>query len=141
MHLTQPMQRFSNETGFKLPMRINASGGIRIPLGDFRHPEKLNITPAFLFMQQGRFSQLNVGAYLNAAPMTFGFWYRHQDAVIAMIGIEKKPFRIGYSFDYTINELSQRRTAGSHELTLVFEMEQYKRGPKRKHRSLPCPHY
>lgn len=144
MHLTNPEETFNSDvskvTG-RLPRRYNVSGGIRIPLGDFRHPEKLNITPAFLFMQQGRASQVNVGAYLNAAPMTFGFWYRHGDAVVAMIGIEKKPFRVGYSYDYTVGELGQSNTGGSHELTMVFQIEQAKKRRGLKHKSLPCPHY
>lgn len=144
MHIIPMNQTFkipNLQARYYLPMRVNVSGGVRIPLGDFRHPEKLNITPAFLFMQQGKHNQLNVGAYLNISPMTFGLWYRHRDAVIGMIGIEKKPLRIGYSFDYTVGELGMRNTGGSHELSIVFEMEQAKKGRKMKHKQLPCPHY
>jgi len=50
----------------------------------------------------------------------FGTSYRTSDAVCAMVGIDvMKRYRIGYSYDYTINKLSAI-SRGSHEIVLAF---------------------
>lgn len=146
-HITQPNQVLTGLTGVsgkvdpKLPRKYSLTGGMRIPLGDFRDPNSMSITPAFLFINQGQFNQLNVGAYFDMAPMTFGVWYRHQDAMIGMIGVKTGPLRIGYSYDATVGKLTQRNTGGSHELSVVVELERDKRKRGMKHRSLPCPKF
>lgn len=141
-HLTQPRQVFTNFSGpeSKLPMKYTLSGGMRIPLGDFRNPEKLSITPVFLAKMQGPFFQFDVGTYVNIEPMVFGFWYRHQDAVVALIGLQKGPFRLGYSYDYTVSSLTNSISQGSHEISLGLEFAKDPRKVK-KWRSYPCPKF
>lgn len=141
-HLTQPKQVFTDFAGpeAKLPMKYTVSGGMRIPLGDFRDPDKLSITPVFLAKMQGPFFQFDVGTYVNIQPMVFGFWYRHQDAVVALIGFTKGPFSLGYSYDYTVSTLTNSISQGSHELSLGL---QFVKDPKKvkKWRSYPCPKF
>ncbi|MFN0202429.1 MAG: type IX secretion system membrane protein PorP/SprF [Bacteroidia bacterium] len=152
-HLTEPKQRFYTDGNVPLPKTIDArlprkytlTGGMRIPLGDFRDPDKLSITPAFLVKMQRQFFQFDAGAYLNIEPMVFGVWYRHQDAVIGLLGFRKGfgdggTISFGYSYDYTISSLTQGVSGGSHELSLLLEFE--KDRPRRfKHRDLPCPKF
>lgn len=141
-HLTTPLQTFGDFKGkeARLPMKYTLSGGMRIPLGDFREPDKLSITPVFLAKMQGPFFQFDVGTYVNIEPMVFGFWYRHQDAVVALIGVQKGPFSLGYSYDYTVSSLTNSISQGSHEISLGL---QFAKDPKitKKWRSYPCPKF
>ncbi|MBX7242275.1 MAG: type IX secretion system membrane protein PorP/SprF [Bacteroidia bacterium] len=144
-HLPEPTQKFSDGSqavgiNYKLPRKYTVSGGMRIPLGDFRNPDALSITPAFLVKMQRQFFQVDLGTYVNLDPMVFGFWYRHQDAVVGLIGFRKDWFSIGYSYDYTISSLTNGVTGGSHEVSMVLE---FAKDPKKrfKHRSLPCPKF
>ncbi|WP_020529583.1 PorP/SprF family type IX secretion system membrane protein [Flexithrix dorotheae] len=51
-----------------------------------------------------------------------GVYYRNQDAIAFMTGIWlKNALRIGYSYDYTISELSMHQS-GSHELTVGIKL-------------------
>lgn len=141
-HIPQPRQSFSGFQGAsaKLPYKITATGGMRIPLGDFRHPDALSITPCFLVKYQQPFFQVDMGTYINIDPMVFGFWYRHQDAVVGLIGFRKDWFSIGYSYDYTTSTLTNGISNGSHEVSIIIEIP---KDPIRKfkHRSLPCPKF
>ena len=144
-HIPEPIQKFSSGAippgiNAKLPRKYTVSGGMRIPLGDFRDPDALSVTPAFLVKMQRQFFQVDVGTYVNLDPMVFGFWYRHQDAVVGLIGFKKDWFSIGYSYDYTISSLTTGVSGGSHEvsMTLLFAKDPIH---KFKHRSLPCPKF
>lgn len=147
-HITEPEERFydiNTPVGIdaRLPRKLTVTGGIRIPLNSSvrGRGSETSITPAFLYKMQGDFYQIDAGLYVNLDPMVFGFWYRHQDAVIGLIGIKTGPFSFGYSYDYTISELTQAVSGGSHEISLVLEFEQTNRRRKRKYRSLPCPKF
>lgn len=48
----------------------------------------------------------------------FGFGYRHEDAVMAMLGCNvNKRFKVGYSFDFSTSRFNQY-SSGGHELML-----------------------
>lgn len=144
-HITEPIERFSEGIALtgdaRLPRKYTVTGGLRIPVQDMRNRREISITPAFLYKMQGEFSQIDAGLYVNVEPMVFGFWYRHQDAVIGLIGIQYEAFSFGYSYDYTISDLTQRISGGSHEISLLLELEQPRPNRKLKHRSLPCPKF
>jgi type IX secretion system PorP/SprF family membrane protein len=144
-HIIEPSQRFydfplENSEDALLPRKYTLTGGVRIPIGNYNDPDALNITPAFLLKMQGEFFQIDAGAYLTIDPMVFGLWYRHQDAVIGLVGFQKGFFRFGYSFDYTTSRLTQGISGGSHEVSVVLEFEQYRK-PKFKHKKMPCPKF
>lgn len=145
-HITEPQETFYNDSPFqsnidpRLPRKYTLTGGVRIPIGGYRNREEVSITPAFLYKMQGQFNQIDAGLYLNVDPMVFGVWYRNRDALIGLIGLRQGPFSFGYSYDYTISNLSQNISGGSHELSVVLEFEQNYR-LKRKHRRMPCPRF
>ena len=56
--------------------------------------------------------------YLYTGPLVFGLWYRRSDALIALLGVETKYMKIGYSYDYTISSLGQ--TSGAHEISYQY---------------------
>jgi len=148
-HITQPEERFYDiplAAGIdaRLPMKITATGGIRIPLSASRRNRSapdVSITPAVLYQLQGEFSQLDLGLYVNLEPMVFGAWYRNQDALIGLIGIQTGNFRFGYSYDFTVSNLGQRVSGGSHEVSVVFEIEKRRRSRRGSPKDLPCPKF
>lgn len=144
-HITEPEERFYRSgtplgVDAHLPRKFTVTGGFRIPISN-RSRRDISVTPAFLYKMQGDFYQIDGGLYINMDPMVFGFWYRHQDAVIGLIGLKTGPFSFGYSYDYTISDLTQSVSGGSHEISMVLEFEQPQRRKKRRHRSLPCPRF
>jgi len=148
-HITEPEQRFypniplppDQLEGAKLPRKFTVTGGLRLPVGGIRNPNRIKISPAFLFKVQGQFFQVDAGVYLDIEPMVFGVWYRHQDALIGLIGFRKGVFSFGYSYDYTISRLTNGISGGSHEVSLVLEFEQKKRRKPMRHKSPPCPRF
>ncbi len=145
-HLAEPEQRFYNDLPLNpginaaLPRKYTFTGGLRLPIGPYNDPEEASITPVALVKVQGQFTQVDLGLYINYAPMVFGVWYRNQDALIALIGVRQGNFSFGYSFDYTVSELTQSISGGSHEISVVLEFDQY-RSIRRKHKPPPCPRF
>lgn len=153
-HLTEPHQTFITtlrNNGTKLPRKYTVTGGLRIPVGQPNDPDRVVISPSFLFMKQRNFNQLNLGTYVTIEPMVFGVWYRSNynnftgdfiasDAVAGLIGFRQGIFSIGYSYDYTLSRLTNAVSGGSHELAVVVEFERNKPSVF-KHRKLPCPRF
>ncbi len=141
-NITEPSQSFfgGNGPGTTLPRRFTVHGGLVIPLDDKREPDA-TFSPNILIMSQGKFSQVNVGFYLNKGPLVAGLWFRqtvpNSDALIALIGFRQGDFKFGYSADFTVSNL---RSAGktAHELTATYQFcnEHVKR---RTYRTLKCP--
>ena len=151
-HLAEPTQRLikgdlREGIDATLPRKYTASAGLKLRAGPYNDRDRLSISPVVLYKQQGEFNQFDVGLYVDAYPMVFGAWYRGDDAVIGLIGLRlteslqvSQTFSFGYSYDYTISELTQAQSGGSHEVSLVLEFKQY-RNPKFKHRDPPCPKF
>ncbi|PWJ42461.1 PorP/SprF family type IX secretion system membrane protein [Sediminitomix flava] len=157
-HVNEPSKSFLGGKQY-YPAKFSVMGGYVIPLefhkryfvGNYGNK---TISPVFLFTQQDKASQLSMGAYLTYSPVMFGMWYRgipvvkqnekntmNQDALIFMMGMKYKQYKIGYSFDWTISDLPQDR-AISHEISITYQFEFYKnyrKKPKKKAEPLPCP--
>ncbi|MEL6624058.1 MAG: type IX secretion system membrane protein PorP/SprF [Bacteroidota bacterium] len=146
-HITQPDETFTRTVGApggletRLPIKYTLTGGLNIPVRSMGSRREVSVTPAFLAKFQEEFFQVDAGLYVNAEPMVFGLWYRHQDAIIGLIGIQYENYRFGVSYDYTTSSLGQGNSGGSVEASLQMEFEQYQRVKKRKHRKMPCPRF
>src|SRR5690606_38783893 len=106
-HINQPDIGLLNTS--KLPVKFTAHGGVIIPL------EKGNesyLSPNILFQSQQKFMQLNLGLYYVNGAFVAGLWYRNNDAMIALVGIQNDNFKFGYSYDITVSKLASN-TAGS----------------------------
>lgn len=153
-HLFMPNQTFFGEDA-KLDMLIQAYGGYKVYLRDKRYRAKRkgeSLTFSFLYKMQGKFKQLDIGAYWQRKELFTGIWYRglpvlnspeigyrNNDAVILMLGYEFYSLKLGYSYDITINSLF-KASAGSHEVSLIYNFKLGKRkrfNPKRT--PIPCP--
>lgn len=133
-HINAPEEGFLriNNTFGELPMRLTLHAGGQIPLNSHnKYKKEAFISPNVLFTKQRQFHQLNVGAYAKYDVFLGGMWFRHtfsnSDAVIFMLGFEKKFFKIAYSFDLTVSKLSMA-SGGAHEISLILNFENKKRG-------------
>lgn len=132
-HLNRPNQSLMGGMS-ELPVKASVHGGYNIPIDkDLRKKTITSVTVAANYKAQGKWDQLDIGAYYNRNPMVFGLWYRgiplikaykpgygNHDALIFLVGYRKDNLRIGYSHDVTISRLAGH-TGGSHEISLTLE--------------------
>ena len=128
-HLNNPDQSFidGNIAADKINKRLGMHAGYQFVLSPSNKRSVGSfLTPNILYVRQGDFSQLNVGAYASVNSFFAGGWYRHSgsngDALIVSAGISVGYLKIGYSFDYTISDLGIS-TLGSHELGVIINFK------------------
>lgn len=152
MHLNNP-NRSLLDGDAQIPIKTSLHGGVRIPLyhGLFKKERTAAIMPSFVYKQQGRFDQLDLGTYFFYEPVILGLWYRgipirqnvadnvSQDAVVVVLGFQLDRFEVTYSYDVTVSELGPI-SGGSHEVALKFKLDLATSAHKRKkQRFIPCP--
>ncbi len=134
--------RHSVQIGYRLPMRRTV-----------RREIVRSITLAVHYKAQGEWDQFDVGGYLFVKPMVFGIWYRgipglksykpgyqNNDAIVLLTGVHFDRFKFAYSYDITISKI-WANTGGSHELSLIYEYSDPKKGRRRKLNQLACPQF
>ena len=152
-HMNTPNLSILNSTS-RLPMKTTIHGGGRISLySGFRTKSKVSyITPSFIYRKQGPISQLDFGLNYHIDPVSIGVWYRgkpfetnvigtvNQDALIFVMGIYLANFNVGYSYDFSVSELSTS-SGGAHEISIVYEFvaKPISRSVKKRNRLIPCP--
>jgi type IX secretion system PorP/SprF family membrane protein len=151
-HLNRPNRSLLNEEA-QIPVKTSVHGGVRIPLyhGVFKKDRVAAIMPSFLYRQQGRFDQLDLGTYFFYEPVVVGAWYRgipiqqnsvdniSQDAVVVILGFQLPKIELTYSYDVTVSELGPI-SGGAHEVALKYKMELVGHSKtKKKQRYIPCP--
>lgn len=129
-HVNSPTIDFiGDDTGpaGQLPTRLTLHGGLQISLDGGNIGQNATfLSPNVLVSKQADFWQVTAGTLVNIDRIFGGLWYRqggrNSDAVIASIGVKSGVFKIGYSYDYTISELTIG-SGGSHEIgiTLLFD--------------------
>lgn len=120
----------------------------------YRGSEPKTITLAANYKHQYSFNQLELGMFWYYYPIEVGLSYRglffevagelkNTDAVIPNLGInfnvkKRHAFRIGYSYDITISDLSSFGN-GAHELSLIYRLlPDDVRGHSYKMKPVPC---
>jgi type IX secretion system PorP/SprF family membrane protein len=171
-HLAEPDYNFnmldnngivlgSYSSGEVLLRKYMVNGGLNIPL---KEPTGLGrnmgkefvLIPTFLYKQEGKFSQLDLGAYVTYSPLTVGLWYRgipikrnqiksvNHDALVALAGFRFDQFSFGYSYDVTISSLGTS-SGGAHEISVAYQFEAFEseRNPhiRRRKKDLSCPKF
>ncbi|MFL9483951.1 PorP/SprF family type IX secretion system membrane protein [Chitinophagaceae bacterium LWZ2-11] len=120
-HLTRPDDKFSASGDARIPMRFTVHGGVKLVVS-----EVFNLTPNFLYMNQGGAEEKVIGAYaqLKASPdvdLMPGINYRLKDAMSLYLGLYFKNTVLGLSYDVTTSDLSKMtRGANSFEISLSF---------------------
>lgn len=142
-HISEPNQSFYGNPQSVLPRKFTGHVGMMIPLENVRNPEKF-ISPNILYQRQRRFQQFNFGAYYQHKAFVAGAWFRqtapNADALMGLVGFHKDPVKIGYSFDLTVSD-AREAAAGSHEISLIIELEAQDSRQVKKWRSLRCPDF
>lgn len=145
-HITEPGQSFFTDDGegSNLPRKYTAHAGVIIPLDKYsRNPEQ-TLTPNVMYQQQSQFNQINFGASYNHKKFVVGALFRQaaqtSDAIIFLLGVKLDPIRVGYSYDATLSE-ARDAVPGSHEISLVIELERKNKPQKTKYRALECPQF
>lgn len=147
-HLTQPQLSFYDNPDSKIDMKITGHGSLNINitqgmLGSY-DPDDIMVQPSILYMQQGKFHQLNAGLYINKYPFVLGVYYRHNfqnpDAVIALIGLKFNNVRFGYSYDVTMSNVGGK-AGGAHEISLAWDFCLYKEQKRRRIRAIRSPSF
>lgn len=148
-HINTPNESFVNEESL-IPIKYSFHGGYRFKLEGKDKLDRDYIYVATHYKAQGKFDQLDIGAYYEHNAITLGIWYRGlpvarsqtagiaRDAVAILIGYKQTGLSFAYSYDITISTLGLN-TGGSHELTVTYEWANRKnrRFTKRK-RVVPC---
>jgi type IX secretion system PorP/SprF family membrane protein len=152
-HLNRPQQTLVNDGDVHLPIRTSVHTGYRMPIdGKKMRRSSSFATLAGHYKSQGKWDQMDIGAYITHKDITGGLWYRglpglkayrpgysNDDAIVLLVGFEtNKQLRITYSYDVTISTLGMK-SAGAHEISLSYEWP--KRSPSKKFRAVPCPKF
>ena len=150
-HLNRPTNSFG-DVNSELALTTAMQGGWNFQANKTINGKgRATITPAFLYKAQQDWDQLDIGLYYKTSPMLFGIWYRglplksnqsslpNVDALMFLIGIKQDAISFAYSYDATLSRLAGS-TAGSHEISIVFEYPQSKRRRPKYFRA-PCPKF
>lgn len=139
-HLNTPNEGFlliNQNVERGLPLRLTLHGGTEITLqrGNKTRPGSF-LSPNLLFVSQGAFQQINVGAYAGFGTIFTGLWYRHtlqnSDSAILLMGFREGIFKVGMSYDITVSGLSGR-SGGTYEITVGIQLDKDE-VLKKKHR-------
>ncbi len=151
-HLNKPNESLLQQTSI-LPVKYSVHGGYRFRVKEERKKKgtvQHDVVAALNYKAQDKFDQIDLGVYYEYSPLIIGLWYRgipgfkayqpgyqNNDAIIALVGYEVNGLRIGYSYDLTVSRLVTN-TAGSHEISMVYEVAKRRRKIKLKRQVVPC---
>tara|TARA_B100000809_G_scaffold249676_1_gene281285 strand:+ start:1708 stop:2724 length:1017 start_codon:yes stop_codon:yes gene_type:complete len=152
-HINEPNQTLGDGDS-PLYMKFSAHGGYKFNLSERGGRRVLNSTYINVvghYKSQQKYDQLDLGMYYTRDPLVFGLWYRgvpliksqnnviNNDAVAIVLGYKLSDYNlnIGYSYDVTISRLSAN-SAGSHEVSIVYEVASKKKKRKRRKFFVPC---
>ncbi|MBK6265330.1 PorP/SprF family type IX secretion system membrane protein [Marivirga sp. S37H4] len=135
-HINQPVERFNPESEVVLPRRYTLHVAYSFQKIS-RSNNGYHITPSVIYENQAGLSYLNVGGYWNNELLTFGSWYRVNQAVVFTAGISINQINIGYSYDYTVNQSAS--TFGSTNEFSVSYRFQVKKSNKNYKYAGKCP--
>lgn len=131
-------------------LKISVFGGYKFELRTrTRNIKNQYIHVAFNYRYQSKMHQLDLGGYYNYDPFVFGLWYRGiplvnefptSDALIYQAGVRYKDYIFSYSYDMTIGKLISQ-TGGSHEISIVYNLNRGGKLKNKKYKSIPCPQF
>ncbi|PLX13048.1 MAG: hypothetical protein C0594_01675, partial [Marinilabiliales bacterium] len=153
-HIARPNESLTGSES-RIPYTCKVYGGAKYGInGRLGKYDEESITIAALYKCQGKYDQLDMGAYWMKKPLVLGFWYRgipgikaykpgyaNNDAAMILVGYRLFDMSIAYSYDFTISRLVNS-TAGSHEISIQFEFFQDQKIKRRQKRVIvPCPKF
>jgi type IX secretion system PorP/SprF family membrane protein len=139
-HINRPDKSIFNGTNDPLNTKFGIQMGTKIIFEDpylnrtTSNPwanKEVSISPVVHYKKQGKFDQLDMGAYLTVSPLVAGVWYRgipisktnyNRESLIFLLGYRLDSFSVGYSFDMTISKLGSS-AGGAHELSIAYLLD------------------
>ncbi|HPE98579.1 MAG: PorP/SprF family type IX secretion system membrane protein [Chitinophagales bacterium] len=142
LHVNQPPNTFYDYEEDRLPMAISWQGGLFLKQ-KHRKRDPFMAEPTVQLISQGGFSQLQLGSYFAKSFVMGGFFLKNNFSgmsdVSILAGLKKDWILFTYSYDVTVGGLSGE-TGGSHEVGLIFRLDQAGKHSKGKYYSvLPRP--
>jgi type IX secretion system PorP/SprF family membrane protein len=150
-HLNRPNQSLIRSSDDLIAPKYALMGGFSAAI-----TEKISLKPAVYVKNQGAFSQLDVGTYLQLDPIVLGFWYRglplnkqtaksasSRESLIGLIGIQNNRYSFGYSYDFTVSGLGVG-SGGAHELSFSYVLNWdfgQRKSYQRYRQSFACPRF
>lgn len=137
-HLFEPNESFISQES-KLPIKFVGTMDFQIQQmeGSRGGGNGFKYNPAFIYMNQAGMDSWSIGMNVYKFPLYVGVWYRSSefqfltnDAIIVLLGLNAEfggdvRMKLVYSYDMMLTELT-KATGGSHEITLIFEMDDVK---------------
>lgn len=139
-HINRPDKSIFNGTDDRLNTKFGIQMGTKITFEDpylnrtTSNPwanKEVSISPVVHYKRQGKFEQLDMGAYLTVSPLVAGLWYRgipitnnnqNRESLIFLLGYKLESFSVGYSYDMTISKLGAS-AGGAHELSIAYVLD------------------
>ncbi len=121
MHINNPKEMylvFNSKT-------VSVVGSIVHALAQVNLNDKVSLSPTVLLMNYPTSSELTFGSSLNYSLDNFsiycGAYYRANDAVIGLLGLQCKKVRLGFSYDINVSPLhAATNYNGAFELSLAY---------------------
>lgn len=137
-HMNRPAEDFTINSGNKLPIKYTAHFGAILP---FYAPGKEHfMSPNIILEKQGTFHYLNLGLYFGTEVVTLGGYYRVNDAIIGIFGLNFNEFKMGYSYDVRVSNLSAGSNS-THELSIAYLFDFPKSYNKKGRYKGKCPKF
>ncbi len=149
-HLNQPDESLYDDNFSFLPRKYSFHAGYRKKFKSQFGRNKSSVVLATNYKMQADFDQLDLGLYWEIIPMVVGLWYRsvpfksngyghaNHDAINIIVGYHAGRYKIGYSYDITISQLSLGSSGGAHELSIIYEWANRRNKNLSKRRIIPC---
>ena len=96
------------------------------------------ISPQIIVQQQGPAREVNLGIYYTKNNFTSGIYYRNEDALIVLFGVQTKKINFGFSYDITFSKL-KNNTLGAIVISTAYKFNCRK--PKKNRIRIDCPSF
>lgn len=145
-HATKPEETFLTPEGDvnQLSPRLVLHGGGSIFVND-----AFSVSPSVMYMSQASNTLTILGAafgyhfdsgrYDTGSALYLGGWYRANDAIVMLLGIDFSSFKFGFSYDINVSDLDiATNNQGAVELSLTYSGKTADCKPNRK---IYCPRF
>jgi type IX secretion system PorP/SprF family membrane protein len=152
-HINQPNNSLLGQENI-IDARHSVHVGYRLPMSrTVRREIVRSFTITAHYKAQGKWDQVDIGAYYFIKPFVMGVWYRgipgiksyqpgyqNNDAIVILGGVHYQNFKFAYSYDITVSKI-WASTGGSHEVSLIYEYINPRKKRKRRRVKLACPKF
>ncbi|MFC1733283.1 PorP/SprF family type IX secretion system membrane protein [candidate division KSB1 bacterium] len=140
-HLNTPKQSLFNDGDVNLDSKLIIYGNSQSELSN-----KMDLLPGFMLAFQGPYTEIIYGTQIKFildknkyyySAINAGIYIRHNDAVIALLGLDYRKFSIGLSYDVNISGLKAASNyMGGFEISAIYIFNKSK---NQKIKEVPCP--